>query len=123
MAIPWLIAIGVGALIVASYWDEIVDWLKRFTREVLAIFKEHQRLKPATKILAMITGNPALAEGLTLAYILYHRIFYKENGEWYAETTTAKVPPSEVPAWAKSGVNESEVDVTSRYQRELSLTL
>lgn len=121
--IPALIAIGIGGIILTSYWDEIVDWIKRFTREIVTIFKEYNRLKHTTKILAQITGDPALAAGMTLAYILYHRLFYKENGEWCEEVTTAKVPPSEVPSWAKSGVNESEVDVTSRYQRELSLTL
>ena len=121
--LPALIAIGVGGFILARYWDKIVDWLKRFTREIVEIFKEYKRLEHATKILAKITGDPVLAEGMTLAYILYHRIFYKADGEWYESVTTAKVPPSEVPAWAKSGVNESEVNVTSRYQRELSLTL
>ena len=120
--IPALIIIF-GGILLASYWDEIVDWIKRITREVFEIFKEYKRLEHVTKILAKITGDPALAAGMTLAYILYNRIFYKENGEWYEETATAKVPPSEVPAWAKAGVNESEVDVTSRYQRELSLTL
>ena len=118
----WLIGILVAVLI-ASNWDEVVDWVKRITREVFEFFKEYKRLEHATKILAKITGDPALAEGMTLAYILYHRIFYKENGKWYESVTTAKVPPSEVPSWAKSGVNESEVDVTSRYQRELNLTL
>ena len=118
----WLLAL-IAAVLIASNWDEIVDWLKRLTREVFEIFKEYKRLEHVTKILAKITNNPALAAGMTLAYILYNRIFYKENGEWYEETATAKVPPSEVPAWAKSGVNESEVDVTSRYQRELNLTL
>ena len=121
--LPALIAIGVGGLILASYWNQIVDWLKRFTREIVEIFKEYKRLEHVTKILAKITDDSALAAGMTLAYILYHRIFYKENGEWCEEIATAKVPPSEVPAWAKSGVNESEVDVTSRYQRELNLTL
>ena len=118
----WLLAMLVGVFI-ASNWDKVVDWVKRITREVFEFFKEYKRLEHITKILAKITGDPVLAAGMKLVYILYNRIFYKENGEWCEEIATAKVPPSEVPAWAKSGVNESEVDVTSRYQRELNLTL
>ncbi len=110
--IPALIALGVGSLFVLAYWDEIVDWLKDFTSRLAGFFS---RLGGhAAKIFSRIKG----------AFLqVIHRLFFKEDQKWIEETTRREVPESEVPEWAKRGVQESEQDVTQRYQQELQLTL
>lgn len=110
--IPGLIALGLGALIVAACWDDIVDWLKSFTRKVANFFR---RIAHAAKLFAKKVKNRVLQ--------IIHRVFYKEEDQWYQETTRTEVDESEVPEWAKAGVAQSETDVTERYKQELSLEL
>ena len=110
--IPALIALGVGALIVVANWDEIVDWLKSFTRKVANFFRN---IGHAAKLFAQKVKNHVLQ--------IIHRVFFKENNKWYQETTRVEVDESEVPEWAKAGVAASETDVTEKYKQELSLTL
>ena len=118
--IPWLVAAGIGALLVVSYWDEITSWLKSFCRKVASLL-ENRAVRGAVKIFAVNHGlNPALADA---AFEVIHRLFYREGGDWWQEDTTARVNEREVPQWAKSGVTSSETDVTQKYQRELQLTL
>ena len=110
--IPALIALGVGALVVMACWDDIVDWLRSFTRKVKNFFRN---IGHAAKIFAQRVRN--------YMFQVLHRVFFKENGKWFQETTRVEVEESEVPAWAKAGVANSETDVTDKYQRELSLTV
>jgi len=112
MPAPWIIALGLGALFVAANWDKLVNWLKDFTRKVANALRN---LGHAAKIFAQKVGNKV--------FQVLHRVFYKEDNQWYQETTRTRVDESEVPEWAKAGVAQSETDVTDRYQRELSLTL
>ena len=114
--IPALIAIGIGALILMDLWDAVVDWLRTFTREVTNIFNSVRKIAHATRVLAEKIQNAGL-------FSVIHRIFYKENGDYWQEDTIAQVAEREVPQWAKAGVTSSETDVTQRYQRELQLTL
>ena len=54
---------------------------------------------------------------------LVHRLYYKENGKWVEKTTVREIDESEVPAWAKEGLTAKESDVTSRYEKELELSV
>ena len=110
--IPWLIAAGVGALLVAAFWDEIVDWLKSLTQKIANLFRS---IGHAAKIFAQKVRGAVLK--------IFHVLFYKEDNKWIKETTRAEVDESEVPAWAKAGVGANETDVTDTYKQELSLTM
>lgn len=110
--IPWLIAAGVGALLVAAFWDEIVDWLKDLVSKIKDLFRS---IGHKAKLLAR-----KIAKGILK---LIHVLFFKKDNKWYKETTRAEVDESEVPAWAKRGVGEYETDVTDTYSRELALEI
>ncbi|MBR6013429.1 MAG: hypothetical protein IK062_06565 [Selenomonadaceae bacterium] len=110
--IPWLVAAGVGALLVAAFWDEIVDWLKELTSKIANLFRN---IGHAAKIFAQKVRGRILK--------ILHTLFYKENNKWIKETTRAEVDESEVPAWAKAGVRSNETDVTDTYKQELSLAM
>ena len=96
-----------------KYWDEVVSALKNICSKNADVFRN---VAHATKVFAKkVNGS---------GFPVLYRVFY--NNQWLKKTGITwimEVPESEVPEWAKSGVNESEVDVTSRYQRELQLTL
>lgn len=111
---PLLIGLGIGALFVAAFWDEIVDWLKSFTKKVAEAFRKGG-IGHAAKIFAQELKNGVMN--------IIHRVFFKEDNKWIRETTRAEVDESEVPEWAKAGVAQSEVDVTERYKEKLSLEL
>ena len=110
--IPALIALGIGALIVAANWDDVVDWLRSFTAKVKAALAG---LGHAAKLFAQKVKDRFLR--------IMHRLFYKEDGKWFEETTIREIDESEVPAWALEGVSAQEKDVTQKYKQELSLTL
>ena len=48
--IPALIAAGVGALLVAAFWDEIVDWLKELTSKIANLFRACLQSDKVSKI-------------------------------------------------------------------------
>ncbi len=110
--IPLIIGLGIGAFLVVTFWDDIVEWLVSFTESISEAFR---KIGHATKIFAKKVKDKA--------FQVLHRLFYKEDKKWIEETTRREVPESEVPEWAKQGVQESEHDVTETYKQELQLTL
>lgn len=108
----WLIPAIIGGLFVVAYWDELVSTLKDICSKVAEALRN---VGHAAKIFAKKLANKV--------FQILHRLFYKEDNKWIQETTRVEVSESEVPEWAKAGVAQSEVDVTNKYQRELSLTL
>ena len=98
-------------LFVLANWDEVVSKLKNICSKIANGFRN---IAHAAKVFAQKVGSK---------FQTIYRVFYQEDNRWFQETLRMKVPESEVPEWAKAGVDESEVDVTSRYQRELQLTL
>ena len=92
-------------------WDEVVSALKYVCSKEADVFRN---IAHVTKVFAQRVGSK---------FRIIYRVFYKENNDWYMEEACIQVPESEVPEWAKAGVDESEVDVTDKYQRELQLTL
>ena len=110
--IPWLIAAGVGALLVAAFWDDVVDWLKDLTQKIANLFRN---IGHAAKVLAQ-----KIAKGIMK---IFHVLFYKKDTKWYKETTRCEVEESQVPEWAKRGVGEYEADMTDAYRQKLSLEI
>ena len=112
MAWPWLIAAGIGALFVAAFWDEIVDWLKDLVSKIKNLFRG---IGHAAKLFAQKAARGILK--------IIHKLFFKQDNKWYQETTRTEIDESEVPEWAKRGVSEYETDVTNTYSRELALEI
>ena len=101
-------------------WDEFVSSLKDICSKVADAFRS---IGHAVRIFAQKVRNEPFLIFIPCIFQVIYRLFFKENDQWTLETLRMKIPESEVPEWAKAGVDESEVDVTSRYQRELQLTL
>ena len=104
-----------------KYWDDLVSSLKDICSKVADAFRS---IGHAVRIFAQKVRNEPFLIFIPCIFQVIYRLFFKENDQWTLETLRMKIPESEVPEWAKSGVDESEfVDVTNTYQRELQLTL
>lgn len=110
--IPALVALGVGAFLVVSFWDDIVDWLKSFARKIKEIFA---KIGHAAKIFAQKIKGAIMR--------IIHILIYKEDGKWFEEKTTRELDESQVPEWAKAGVAATETDMTDKYKQKLSLAM
>jgi hypothetical protein len=101
-----------GLYLIATYWDEIVNWLNDLIVEVRAALKElaHaidvfvQRVKKA--IIKFIT-----------------KVYYKKQGKWIEEKTTREIPESEVPEHIRKKVQNRETNVNKEIEQELELAL
>ena len=111
--IPALLAAG-ALYLVYTNWKEIESWLNEFLPKVQDVLKEAGIYDYAAKLFSSVEGN---------VMRLVHRLYYKENGKWVERTTVREIDESEVPAWAKEGLSAKESDVTSRYEKELELTV
>ena len=82
-----------------KYWDDLVSALKNICSKNADVFRN---VAHATKVFAKkVNGS---------GFLVLYRVFYNNQTgiTWIMEVTL-----SEVPEWAKSGVDESEVDVIS----------
>ena len=111
--IPALLAAG-ALYLVYTNWKEIESWLNEFLPKVQDVLKEAGIYDYAAKLFSSVEGN---------VLRLVHKLYYKENGKWVEKTTVREIDESEVPAWAKEGLSAKESDVTSRYEKELELTV
>ena len=111
---PVILLIGtlVGGYLVVAHWDEVVNWLE----DLLPKIKE--KLEGIAKYSAKLFSN---IKGQMLA--LVHKLYYKENGKFYEQTTTREIKESEVPEWAKAELGEEETDVTGRYKEKMKLEI
>lgn len=114
--IPVLLGVGaiVGGLVVVSKWDEVTKWLEDFLPKLQDVMKDLGIGDYVAKLFSTVENG-------TLSLI--HRLYYKENGKWIEKTTTREIDESQVPEWAKAGLSSKETDVTSRYEKELELTV
>ena len=104
----------VGGLVVVTKWDEITKWLEDFLPQIQTAMKNLGIGDYAAKLFSNVEDG---------ALRLVHRLYYKENGKWIEKTTTREIDESQVPEWAKAGLSNKETDVTSRYEKELELTV
>ncbi len=114
--IPVLIGLGalVGGLVVVTNWEEITGWLKDFLPKIQTALQNIGVGDYVAKLFSSVENG---------ALRLVHRLYYKEDGKWIEKTTTREIDESQVPEWAKAGLSNKETDVTSRYEKELELTI
>jgi hypothetical protein len=119
--IPLLIGLGVligGALIVAN-WDAIVDWLHDFVPKLKAAW---EKVRDSIPHGARIFGD-LVVEGAERLMKISHRLYYKKNEQWIEETTTRKIPESEVPPFIRNKGIKKETDITEEMEEELGLEI
>ena len=119
--IPLLIGLGVligGALIVAN-WDEIVDWLHDFIPKLKAAW---EKVRDSIPHGARIFGD-LVVEGAERLMKIAHKLYYKEDGQWIEQTTTRKIPESEVPPFIRNKGIKKETDITEEMEEELGLEI
>lgn len=112
--VPVVILLGalIGGIIVATNWDEVVQWLVNFIPQI------NQKLDGVVKHSAKLFSH---IKGEVLSVI--HKLYYKENGKFYEQTTVREIDESQVPEWAKAALSEEDTDVTDRYKEELKLEI
>ena len=94
---PWLIGTIIGTFLVVSFWDEIVDWLKdcfNVIRERLSQLRE--KVENAMTIIA-----DKVRDGIAM---IKHMLYYKEQGQWYEETTKRQIDESELPPQVRARI-------------------
>lgn len=114
--IPALIALGIGGILAAAFWDEIVDWLKKLVNGIKALFS-----RAVKKVAHAAAGFIQRVENGLAA--LRHKLYYKEQGQWVEETTTRKIKESEVPARIRRLISRQEEEITDELEEELQLSL
>ena len=104
------IVAGIGAALVVSFWDEIIDFMRSFAR---AVKEKLRRFKHGVQVLAEKLGEKIGFK--TKAY-------YEKDNEWYEETTTRKINKSEVPDYIMKKIqSKRSTDVTDDFENELKL--
>lgn len=84
--LPALIAIGVGAVLAVTFWDEIVNWLEDLIPKVEEVFRDISH------------GAQVLGEKIRDGYVaIKHKVFWQENNKWMQRTTIGEVKEEEVP--------------------------
>ena len=114
--LPWLIGLGLGGLLLVTFWDDIVDWLKKLVSGIKSMFS-----KIIKKIAHAAAGFIQRVENGLAA--IRHRLYYKEQGQWVEQTTTRKIKESEVPASIRRKINAQEEEITDELEEELHLSL
>ena len=114
--IPVLLGLGaiIGGFFVFANWEEVVGWLNELFPKVKKALADAGILNYVSKLFSSVSES---------VMRLVNRLYYKENGKFYEQTTTREIDESEVPEWAKAGLSNKEVDVTDRYEKELQLAV
>ena len=112
--VPVAILLGalVGGILVAANWNEVVNWLEDLIPQI------NEKLAGITKHKAKLFSY---IQDQVVSVI--HKLYYKENGKFYEQTTVREIDESQVPEWAKAELGEEETDVTDRYKEELQLEI
>ena len=114
--IPVLLGLGaiIGGYFVFTHWDEVVGWLNELFPKVKKALEDAGIFNYVSKLFSSVSDS---------VMKLVNRLYYKENGKFYEQTTTREIDESEVPAWAREGLSEKETDVTNRYKEEMQLEM
>ena len=120
--LPWLIALGIGTVLIVANWDKITGWLRYFIPKLEAAWKELREYMPHG---AKIFGDLIMEGGKRLSRIM-HKLYYKDNGQWMEETTVRKVDANDVPADIRAKIERMEAraqqaDITEEIEEELQL--
>lgn len=111
----WLIALLVGGaagVIIAKYWDEIVEWVTKFFQAFKEWFATHfPRLYHYAKVfIEKIRGDYATIKC---------KSYYQKEEDWFVKEGERQIPASEVPADILAKAKrlkgaEKEADITER---------
>ena len=120
--LPWLIALGIGTVLIVANWDKITGWLRDFIPKLEAAWKELREYMPHG---AKIFGDLIMEGGKRLSRIM-HKLYYKDNGQWMEETTVRKVDANDVPADIRAKIERMEAraqqaDITEEIEEVLQL--
>ena len=108
------LALLVGGILVVTWWDEIVDWLKDIVPKINKYFQDlPQQIAHASAVFIQRINNGMVA--------IRHKLYYKEEGTWTEETTTRKVKESEVPPFIRDKIRNREENITKEMEQELEL--
>lgn len=113
--IPAILA-GIVAVAVFTFWDEIVDWLKKLVNTIKSMFS-----RVVKKIAHAAAGFIQRVENGLAA--IRHKLYYKEQGQWVEQTTTRKIKESEVPSRIRRLITDQEEEITDELEEELHLSL
>ena len=115
-----LAGLAIGGLAVVAFWDEIVNWFKNL---VASIKQKIEEIKSRLKKFVHAMG--AFIENVQNGYAEFkHKLYTKENGEYYEETTRRQIPKKEIPAKFLAKMNAmEEADVTEEAEEEFGLEL
>lgn len=116
--IPVFAALGliIGGVAVVTYWEEIKEWLCSFVKKLKSIFLTIKE--------GIIHAAGVFVQKVKDIYAaIKHKLYYKEQGQWIEETTTRKIPESELPDFVKRKISHQEVDMTDEFEEELKLEI
>ncbi len=117
--LPVIAALGLGAAAVVYYWDDIKDWL----RHIVSVLK---------RFVIETIRNPHMSASTVLAKVIaqevaeiLHKLYYKENNQWYEKTTTRSLPESELPSRIRNRIarKNTEYIIDDYVENELGLDL
>ncbi|KHM51456.1 hypothetical protein NZ47_10500 [Anaerovibrio lipolyticus] len=100
-------------------WDKVVSSFKEF---IPKLKKAWAAARPLVPYAARMYGD-IVVEGAERLGAIMHKLFYKEDGQWVEETTTRKVPASEVPADIRELIEVQEADITAKMEEKLELQI
>ena len=117
--LPVLLGLGVliGGVLIVANWDDIVNWLHDFIPKLKAAWKQVRELVPHG---SRIYGD-LIIEGAGRLIKIAHKLYYKENEQWIEETTSRKLPESEVPPFIRNKGIKKETDITEEMEEALGL--
>ena len=97
----------------------VKNWLRDFIPKLKAAWKQLREFVPYG---ARIFGD-LIVEGADYLVKIAHKLYYQEDGQWIEETTTRKIPESEVPPAIRDKVyaQQKEEDITEEIEEELGL--
>jgi len=96
----------IGGIAIVALWDEIVSWLSD-------LFYEIKRI-----LVNVMHAAAVYIERAEQAWAkLMHRLYYKEGTQWMEQTTTRKIPESELPPEIRRRMlNRGESEVTEELE-------
>jgi len=99
----------IGAGVIATYWNNIKDWIARAAKRVSEI------------ITGVVYGVKLFAKKLGEFYQEISKHYSQDKqGNWEETIVTRKIPESEIPQDILDMANNSETDITHKMELELA---
>lgn len=102
-------AIITGTTLVATFWNDITDWLKKAVDKVKQVVK------------AVVFGFKVFIKKTGEAFKEISKHYSKKGTQWEETTVTRTIDESEVPPEILEKVKQYETDLTEDYEEALEL--